>query len=144
MWRTHEMSDILLTSLTEVCHQDVMLKDQKVFLVKRLLMGIVLLWCVLCLCLKLLTGSRMSVQLPTVELQCNIPVCTITVRTSKSVMRNPRQNILNLFYWYLNECFGKSVSFGNIALNIVLIYGAISQYIWRSDNFILLWFLTGV
>jgi hypothetical protein len=33
MWRAHEMSDILLTSLTEVCHQDVMRKDQKVFLV---------------------------------------------------------------------------------------------------------------
>lgn len=61
MWRTHEMSNILLTSLSEVCHQDVMLKDQKVFLVKRLLMGVVLLWCDLCLCLKLLTGNRMSV-----------------------------------------------------------------------------------
>ena len=61
MWRTHEMSDFLLTSLTEVCHQDVMLKDQKVFLVKRLLMGVVLLWCVFCLCWKLLTGNRMSV-----------------------------------------------------------------------------------
>lgn len=92
MWRTREMSDILLTSLTEVCHQDVMLKDQKVFLVKRLPMGVVLLWCVLCLCWKLLTGNRMSVQLPTVELQCNIPVCTITGTTSKSVTRNPRQN----------------------------------------------------
>jgi hypothetical protein len=43
MWNTHQMSNILLTSLTEVCHQDVMLKDQKVFLVKRLLMGVVLL-----------------------------------------------------------------------------------------------------
>lgn len=35
---------IILTSLTEVCHQYVMLKDQKVFLVKRLLMGVVLMW----------------------------------------------------------------------------------------------------
>jgi hypothetical protein len=43
MWHTHEMSNILLTPLTEVCHEDVMLKDQKVLLLKRPLMCVVLL-----------------------------------------------------------------------------------------------------